>query len=199
MQPPHAHAKMAPMTPYSALGVCLAWSAASLAGCAGGETSSVRGSARLPDCSDPPAADLDGTTWYDTGAITIQTAGCDQAQGQVLEVCPLQWVVSQSGADLSLTVDNEYTVKGRLCGDELHLEGGWWLPVVDDQGECRYRDADGTEVGIEQEGSTLTLSATQLSGSLVVRERCVARYDVTFELLYGTDAFPSQGADAGAD
>jgi hypothetical protein len=157
--------------------------------CGGGDsgTGVVEGSARLPNCNEAPAAQLDGTVWYDTGQLTIKTSGCSLDKGTSVEVCPLNWEISQQGNDLTIEVDNEYTMRGRLCGDQLHLAGGWWLPLPDDSGECSYRDEDGTEVGIESEGQTLTVSDSQMTGTLVLRERCLAEYEVTVHLLYNSD------------
>ena len=170
----------------------LAWCGLSLSllgACGGGDggLASVRGTGRLPECQEEPSATLDGTVWFDTGQLSIQSAGCSLAQGSVVDVCPLQWELSQQGNDLHIRVDGEYDMNGRLCGNQLYLDGGWWLAVEDDGGQCGYQDDDGTEVGIEAEGNTLTLSATQdqLTGTLVLRERCVATYDVTLQLLYG--------------
>lgn len=173
-----------------------AMGAAWLGACGGGDEGpyTVEGSARLPQCSEPPAVNLDGTVWYDNGQLTIQTEGCGYDVGEVLEVCALQWAMSQDGNDVDILVDNEYRVSGRICGDQLHLQGGWWLPVVDENGQCTYRERDAAEVGIEKEGSTLTVADPQMTGTLVVREQCVAKYDVTFSLLHGRSSQPLDGS-----
>jgi hypothetical protein len=142
----------------------------------------IQGTAKLPDCSEAPAVDLDGTHWYDNGTIEILDAGCpDTSPGDTLTVCALDWVFSQSGNDVEITVDNEYRVNGRACGDKLHLQGGWWLPVMDSGATgCSYDEDSAEEVAIEAEGNELTVTAQQMSGTLVVKGSCRARYSVTF-------------------
>lgn len=145
----------------------------------------IRGSARLPDCTEAPAFNLDGSVWFDNGTITLRTEGCGYDPGQVVEVCALQWQFSQDGNEVGIVVDHEYRIQGRMCGDQLHLEGGWWLPVVDDEGACTYSESNAAEVGIEEEGSVLTVAEDemtgqlQMTGVLVVREACVGEYHVT--------------------
>jgi len=145
----------------------------------------IPGSATLPSCTEPPAFDLNGSTWGDTGKVTIETAGCDGAQpGEVFDSCLLDWVMTQTGQDIEILVDNEYTILGRLCGDTLHLEGGWWLPV-EDEGECTYDEDSAEEVGIQMAGSTLVVMDDEFLGGLVatgtlqVRGSCEGAYDMT--------------------
>jgi hypothetical protein len=76
-------------------------------------------------------------------------------------------------------VDTEYRLEGRLCGEELYLRGGWWLPVQD-QGSCTYEDDSAEEVGIQAEGNVLTVAPDEMNGTLVVQGRCAAEYEVTF-------------------
>jgi len=149
----------------------------------------IPGSATLPSCSEPPAFNLDGSTWLDSGQVTIQTSGCLGASpGEVFNSCTLQWVMTQTGQDIEIIVDTEYRILGRLCGDVLHLEGGWWLPV-EDQGQCTYADDSAAEVGIQMEGSTLVIMRNEpinagtgftATGTLQVRGPCDGSYDVTF-------------------
>lgn len=68
----------------------------------------------------------------------------------MLDSSPENWAFTQDGNDI---VVDEYRVKGRFCGDQLYLEGGWWLSVADEQGSCWYEDEDGDELGI-QAGAT---------------------------------------------
>lgn len=153
-----------------------------LCACSADEGRSISGTGTLPDCSEPPATDLDGTHWYDNGTISILDAGCPgTAIGDELTVCALDWVFAQDGNEVSITVDGEYRIAGRLCGDALHLQGGWWLPVANaDTGGCTYEEDSAEEVAIQAEGNVLTVAAQQLSGTLAVRGRCNARYSVTF-------------------
>lgn len=172
-------------------------------GCGGdGGPYSISGSAKLPDCAEPPDFNLDGTRWYDQqgGSVLIKTAGCvkDGVQlepGDELFSCPLTWVFSQTGSDIEILIDNEYTMKGRLCGSELHLEGGWWLWVenVEDpnQVSCiEWDDDSGEEVGIEEGGSTLIVEEVPspfpdeppghlATGTLKVKGPCEADYEIT--------------------
>ncbi len=140
----------------------------------------IRGSARLPDCQDAPAYDLDGTTWFDDGTVTITSSGCGEPAGKTLGVCGLAWVFKQNGASVEILVDQEYIIKGRACSNQLHLEGGFWFTAQDDRGYCDYED--GVEAGIQSGGSTLTVAddVTTMTGILSLRERCTADYDVTF-------------------
>ncbi|MDJ0790244.1 MAG: hypothetical protein QNK05_25915 [Myxococcota bacterium] len=150
----------------------------------------IPGSAELPDCDDPPAFDLDGTTWFDTGEVEIQTAGCSDAMpGDTFDVCALSWemtVTEPGGNDVRILVDNEYRILGRLCGATLYLEGGWWLPV-EDEGLCTYDEDSAEEVGIEDGGSTLNvtsgLGGLEATGVLIVRGACEATYDMTLRQL----------------
>ena len=147
----------------------------------GGGASEIRGSARLPQCTEDAALDLDGSTWLDTGTITTSSTGCSGADiGATFASCTLQWLLSQQGREISITVDNEYSIAGRMCGDRLHLEGGWWLPVADEAGRCTYSDEDASEVGIEEGGSELVVSKYALSGKLRLQGACTAEYEVTF-------------------
>jgi hypothetical protein len=137
----------------------------------------IRGTARLPACNEPAAFDLDGSTWFDDGEVTVTSAGCSLPPETTVSVCGLAWEFSQSGADVEILVDGEYRVLGRACGDALHLEGGFWLTVQDERGFCDYED--GVEVTIEREGATLVVSGDQMMGTLAVAERCTATYAVT--------------------
>lgn len=154
----------------------------------------IPGTAQLPDCTEAPILDLEGT-WFDRGTVTILSEGCDGASpGEVFESCALDWVFTQDGNDVTIIVDTEYRIEGRLCGDQLYLRGGWWLPVVDeDLGYCTYDEDSAEEVGILQEGNVLTVmpdvplapgveqTEDRMTGTLEVRGRCAGRYEVTFE------------------
>ncbi len=151
----------------------------------------IPGTGTLPDCDEAPVANLDGTSWFDNGTVTIQTAGCQEAiPGDVFPACALDWVFTRDGEnlnDVTIIVDNEYRIDGRLCGDQLHLRGGWWLPVEDeDVNYCTYEDDSAEEVGIMAAGNVLTYAPAdgqapaQLTGTLVVQGSCGAEYDVTF-------------------
>lgn len=158
---------------------------ASMISCGGqGPPYFIQGTATLPDCVDPPAFDLSGS-WSDSGLVTIETNGCDGAQpGEELQSCALTWVMTQTGQDIEIIVDDEYRIDGRLCGDILHLEGGWWLPVQDEM-MCTYEEDSAAEVGIQTGGSTLVVVDDEFQGGLVatgtlqVRGPCEAAYDVT--------------------
>lgn len=149
----------------------------------------IPGTATLPACDEPPAFDVSGL-WSDSGVVTIDSTGCSDAQlGETLIACPLTWELEQSGNDVGILVDEEYIINGRLCGDTLYLEGGWWLPVQD-EGECTYEDDSAEEVGIQQGGSTLVLMEVPngpapprlvASGILDVRGPCEASYDTILE------------------
>ncbi len=151
----------------------------------------IPGTGTLPECDDAPSANLDGSLWFDQGTVTITTAGCPGAEpNQTFMSCALNWAFAQNGNDISIVVDEEYQLEGRLCGDQLHLRGGWWLPVVDeDLGYCTYEDDSADEVGIMAEGNVLTYapgdggSPAQMTGTLVVQGSCAAEYEVTFELV----------------
>ncbi len=143
----------------------------------------IPGSATLPNCTEPPGFDLTGG-WSDNpgSIVSIRTAGCDDAPaGSEIESCPLGWEMTQTGGEVQILVDNEYEMVGRLCGAELHLEGGWWLPV-EDAGQCTYEEDSAAEVGIQMEGSTLIVTERDQSlvatGVLEVRGPCEASYDV---------------------
>ena len=158
---------------------------AMLVSCSSGEFPYfIPGTATLPQCTEPPAFDVTGG-WSDNfgSIVSIQTAGCDDAPaGAEIESCSLGWEMVQTGADVEILVDMEYRILGRLCGAELYLEGGWWLPVQD-EGECTYEEDSAAEVGIQMGGSTLTIAeeAPNLTatGILEVRGPCEATYDVT--------------------
>jgi len=111
--------------------------------------------------------------------------GClDTTMGDKLEVCPLDWVFTQNENDVTIIVDEEYRLEGRLCGDQLHLRGGWWLPVRDEDGNC-YEDDSAEEVGIMSAGNVLTLSGAEqtMTGILAVSNQqgnCAGEYEVTF-------------------
>ena len=155
-------------------------------GCGGldsGPPCIIEGSARLPACTDAPVFDLDHTTWYDEGTVTITGAGCDLAPGTEVEACGLAWAATQAGQEVEITVDGEYTIFGRACGDQLHLHGGWWLAVENDLGACDYED--GTEVGIDAGGAALTVDGNQMAGTLAISEQCPARYEVTLHRAGG--------------
>jgi hypothetical protein len=140
----------------------------------------IRGSARLPACSEPAAFDIDGSLWFDNGSVTVTSAGCEEPTGTTLAVCGLGWEVGQTGREVEIVVDHEYRILGRACGNQLHLEGGWWLSLQEPNGYCDYEE--GVEVGIESGGSTLDVADSQdvMTGRLAIAERCTAEYDVTF-------------------
>jgi hypothetical protein len=143
----------------------------------------IPGTATLPDCDDAPIADLDNTLWFDQGNVTIRSDGCPGAvPDQEFQSCVLNWAFSQNGNELNIVVDEEYRLEGRLCGDQLYLRGGWWLPVRDEEGFC-YEDDSAEEVGIQAEGNVLRVwpGDQQLTGTLAVQGRCAAEYEVTFE------------------
>ena len=147
----------------------------------------IPGTGTLPDCSEAPVTNLDGTLWFDRGTVTIRTEGCaDAMPNDEFQSCALNWAFSQDGNDIGIVVDDEYRLEGRLCGETLHLRGGWWLPVMDEQGFC-YEDDSAEEVGIQQEGNTLTYAPAddqtppRMMGTLVVQGRCGADYEVIFE------------------
>jgi hypothetical protein len=145
----------------------------------GGPPWFIPGSARLPSCSEAPAADLTGG-WFDQGLVTITSPGClDAPLGTALPACALDWDVAQDGTEVAIVVDEEYEIRGRLCGDTLHLEGGWWLPVEAEGNGCTYDDEDASEVGIEAEGAALTYADGAMSGTLAIRADCTAEYAVT--------------------
>ena len=146
------------------------------------DTYFIPGTGELPDCNEPPITNLDGTVWFNQGTVTIKTLGCaDTVPNDMLESCPENWAFTQNGNDIDIVVD-EYRVKGRLCGDQLYLEGGWWLSVTDESGYCQYEDEDGDDVGIQEEGNALTIfpAEQRMTGTLVVQGQCTADYEVTF-------------------
>jgi hypothetical protein len=143
----------------------------------------IPGTGTLPDCNEAPITNLGGTLWFDQGTVKIQSEGCaDAVPDDEFEACALNWAFTQTGNDLSIVVDEEYTLEGRMCGDQLYLRGGWWLPVKDEDGFC-YEDDSAEEVGIQAEGNVLTVSPDdqQLTGTLVVQGACTAEYEVIFE------------------
>lgn len=142
----------------------------------------IPGTGTLPDCNETPVTDLNGTLWFDQGTVTIRTGGCPDAMpDDEFQACALNWAFSQTGNDVSIVVDEEYRLEGRLCGNQLYLRGGWWLPVMDEEGFC-YEDDSAEEVGIQAEGNVLTVSPAEqaMTGILVVQGSCEAGYDVTF-------------------
>jgi hypothetical protein len=149
-----------------------------LAGCVpDGPPYFIPGTAELPACQDAAATDLSGA-WYDNGEVEITSPGCEDTMvGDRITVCGLDWKISQSGNDVAIEVDGEYEIKGRLCGDQLHLEGGWWISVDLEGTGCTYED--GVEVGIDAEASTLMLAEDgTVEGVLAIRSGCTARYDM---------------------
>jgi hypothetical protein len=143
----------------------------------------IPGTGQLPDgCDEPPVTNLDGTVWFNQGTVTIKTSGCaDTNPEDMLESCVENWAFSQDENEVDIVVD-EYQVKGLLCGNQLYLEGGWWLSVADELGECWYEDEDGDEVGIQAEGNVVTVfpAEQRMEGSLVVQGQCTAEYEVVF-------------------
>lgn len=149
--------------------------------CAAEDPLFIPGSATLPDCSEPPAVDLDGSEWFDQGPVTIDSAGCEvdgASAGATFAACALNWDFTQRGGEVSIVVDDEYRLEGRLCGDQLHLRGGWWLPVAD-AGQCTYDDDSAMAAGIEAAGSALTVTAQRMTGTLSLRAACAATYAIT--------------------
>jgi hypothetical protein len=156
------------------------------------ETAFIPGTGTLPDCNEAPAANLNDTVWFNQGPVTILTAGClDFAPDTMLESCPEDWYFKQDGNDIDIVVD-EYRVNGRLCGDQLYLEGGWWLSVRDEQSGCSYEDDDGDDFGIQAGGNVLTYipaspetgARPQLKGVLLLEGRCGLSYDTIFEPVH---------------
>ena len=150
----------------------------------------IPGTGTLPDCNEAPAADLNGSVWFNQGTVTILTTGCaDFLPDTTLTSCAENWAITQNGNEVDIVVD-EYRVKGQFCGDKLYLEGGWWLSVADEQGACWYGDDDGDEFGIQAEGNVLTYTETaatpdtraraDLTGVLVLQGRCGVSYDASF-------------------
>jgi len=148
----------------------------------------IPGTGTLPDCTETPAADLDETCWFDSGTVTVLSAGCPGAEPEdAFTSCALAWFFTQTDNDVSILVDGEYRINGRFCGDQLHLQGGWWLPV-EDEGFCTYADDSAEEVGIQAEGNVLTyippseqMLGPSFGGTLVVQGRCGASYEMTLQ------------------
>lgn len=151
------------------------------------ELSFIPGTGTLPDCDDAPIADLNGELWFnDDGPVTVLTEGClDAVPGEMFTSCVENWAFTQNGNDVSIVVD-EYRVNGRLCGDQLHLEGGWWLSVKDEQGACWYEEEDGDEMGIQSLGNVVTFNPDEdpdqetMTGLLLLKGSCEVNYQVTF-------------------
>lgn len=170
---------------------CAAWSL--LVGC-GGDAGPyfIHGTARLPSCTEAPALTL-ASSWFDQGTVEVTSAGCDDARpGERYTVCPLDWAVSQQGNDVAITVDSEYELKGRFCGETLHLEGGWWLPVRDEAEGCTYEEDSASEVLIQREGNALKLgdpvqgAPPTFRGTLSLGGSCTGRYEMTLTPAVGT-------------
>lgn len=146
----------------------------------------IPGTGVLPDCTEAPVMDLSADSpWFDFGIVTVRTEGClDAMANDEFQSCALNWAFTQNGNEVSVVVDEEYRLEGRICGDKLHLRGGWWLPVMDEDGYC-YEDDSAVEVGIQQEGNVLTVSPAdkQMTGTLVLQSlgECAGDYAVTFE------------------
>lgn len=150
----------------------------------------IPGTGTLPDCNEAPDINLDGACWFDSGEVTITSPGCrDAMPDETFTVCGLAWSFTQTDNDVTIIVDGEYRIEGRLCGDQLHLRGGWWL-LVEDAGICDYDDEESAdEVGIQDGGNTLTfIPATPdtggqdtLTGTLAVQGSCSANYDVVLQ------------------
>lgn len=147
------------------------------------DTYFISGTGQLPDsCDEPAITNLDGTVWFNQGPVTIKTSGCADLEPETtLESCAENWSFSQDGNDIDIIVD-EYRVKGLLCGDQLYLEGGWWLSVEDELGQCWYEDEDGDDVAIQAEGNVVTVvpDEERMTGTLVVQGQCTVEYEVTF-------------------
>lgn len=144
----------------------------------------IPGTGSLPDCDEAPVTNLDAALLFDQGTVTIRSLGCQQTMpDDTFASCALNWAFTQTGNDVDIIVDEEYRLEGRICGDQLYLRGGWWLPVVDeDLGYCTYDDDSADEVGIMAEGNVLEVSPSgpSLTGTLVVQGSCSASYQVTF-------------------
>ena len=85
----------------------------------------IPGTGTLPECTDAPRVNLDGSLWFDQGTVTILTSGCLDAQpNDTLMSCALNWAFAQNGNNVDIVVDEEYRLEGRLCGDQLHLRAG---------------------------------------------------------------------------
>jgi hypothetical protein len=156
--------------------VCIAVAAGS---CGSEDVQFISGTGTLPDCSEAPLVNLDDTLWFDSGIVLVRTAGCqDSSPGDTLTACPLNWSFSQQGNDVTIIVDEEYRIDGRICDNKLHLRGGWWLPV-EDGGSCTYDDDSAAEMGIQAEGNVLTVKLGQIIGKLHLHGRCDVEYDIT--------------------
>ncbi len=161
-----------------------------LGSCGKDEIYFIPGTGTLPDCNETPDMNLDGSCWFDRGVVTIRSDGCREAMpDEMFTVCGLAWSFTQTDNDVTIIVDGEYRIDGRLCGDQLHLRGGWWL-LVEDAGMCDYQDEESAdEVGIQDGGNTLTLvpaspetgGQAQMSGVLAVQGSCSAEYDVDLQ------------------
>ena len=129
--------------------------------------------------------DLSGL-WFDQGVLTITSTGCERDDAPLdaeFSSCPLNWSFDQDGNDIKILVDEEYRIKGRICGATLHLEGGWWLPLENEIDQCDYDDDDGAEVGIEMGANSLVLEDVPgvggiLRGVLSLRSDCRAEYEM---------------------
>ncbi|MBW2589069.1 MAG: hypothetical protein JRD92_19385 [Deltaproteobacteria bacterium] len=148
----------------------------------------IPGTGTLPDCNEAPITNLDGACWFDSGVVTIRSAGCQEAvPNDMFTTCGLGWSFTQVDNDVTIVVDGEYRIDGKLCGDQLHLLGGWWL-LVEDAGMCDYQDEESAdEVSIQAEGNVLTFVPIsdpdtdpnpQMTGTLAVQGSCSADYDV---------------------
>jgi hypothetical protein len=136
--------------------------------------------------------DLNDTVWFNIGPATVLTAGClDIQPDTTFDSCPENWAFTQDGNDIDIIVD-EYRVKGRFCGDQLYLQGGWWLSVAADNGGCYYEDEDGDEFGMQAGGNVLTYTAgdpengirAELTGLLLLEGNCSVSYDATFQPVH---------------
>jgi len=148
------------------------------------EPSFIPGTGALPDCDEAPLANLDGTIWSDRGLVTIRSLGCDVTPGVPFEACGFYWSFKQDGNDVRIIVDDQYRIEGRLCGDELHLRGGWRLPL--ELGlVCGSRPDLAGEVSIQANGNVArVLSATEMKGTLIVQGSCSLAYQIEFQPVY---------------
>jgi hypothetical protein len=141
----------------------------------------IPGTGALSECNEAPSTNLDGTTWSDGGLVTVRSPGCDVTPGVPFRPCRLYWAFRQNGNDVTIIVDGEYRIEGRHCGDELHLRGGWWLPLQVGFDVCQSRDDLAGEVSIQSEGNVLRVSAMEMTGTLAVQGGCALDYEVTFQ------------------
>jgi hypothetical protein len=162
---------------------------AALGSCNKEEIYFIPGTGTLPDCNEAPVANLDGACWFDRGVVTIRSVGCrDAMPDEMFAVCGLGWSFTQTGNDVTIIVDGEYRIEGRLCGDQLSLRGGWWL-LVEDAGMCDYQDEESADEVSIQERNVLTFipaspdtgGQEQMTGTLAVQGSCSADYDVVLE------------------